>query len=132
MTETGHIALMIALPVAVFSVVAAIIGARAESGRLAVAARIGIFVVFGLYTLAMALILYAFFTRDYSLSIVVEHASNDLPSVYTLSALYADKAGSVFFWGWLISMFSALLVFQIRILREVFLLAYCSSYIKMI
>ncbi len=106
--------MMIALPVAVFSVIASIIGARAASGRLAVAARSGILIIFGFYTLALALILIAFFTRDYSLTVVAEHASNDLPSVYTLSALYADKAGSMFFWGWLISLFSALLVFQTR------------------
>jgi len=104
--------LMMALPVAVFSVIASIIGARAESGRLAAAARSGTLIIFGLYTLALALILIAFFTRDYSLSIVAEYASNDLPSAYTLSALYAGKAGSVFFWGWLISLFSAWLVFQ--------------------
>jgi len=106
--------LMMALPVAVFSVIASIIGARAESGRLAAAARSGTLIIFGLYTLALALILIAFFTRDYSLSIVAEHAGNDLPSAYTLSALYAGKAGSMFFWGWLISLFSAWLVFQTR------------------
>ena len=112
MTETGHFALIITLPVAVFSIVTSIIGARLVSKRLAAAARYGILIIFGLYTLALAVILYAFFTHDYSLTIVAEHASNDLPSVYTLSALYADKAGSIFFWGWLISLFSALVVFQ--------------------
>jgi len=112
MTETGHFALIITLPVAVFSIVTSIIGARLVSKRLAAAARYGILIIFGLYTLALAVILYAFLTHDYSLTIVAEHASNDLPSVYTLSALYADKAGSIFFWGWLISLFSALVVFQ--------------------
>jgi len=114
MTETGHFALIITLPVAVFSIVTSIIGARLVSKRLAAAARYGILIIFGLYTLALAVILYAFLTHDYSLTIVAEHASNDLPSVYTLSALYADKAGSIFFWGWLISLFSVILVCQTR------------------
>ena len=105
---------MIALPVTVFSAAASIIGARAESRRLAAGARSGILIVFGLFTLALALILYAFFTRDFSVKIVAEHASRELSSVYLLSALYADKAGSVFLWGWLISLFSALLVFPKR------------------
>ncbi|MFC1914066.1 heme lyase CcmF/NrfE family subunit [Chloroflexota bacterium] len=77
-------------------------------------ARSSILVVFGLYTLALAFILYAFFTKDFSVRIVAEHAGRDLPTVYTLSALYADKAGSIFFWGWLISLFAALLVWQAR------------------
>jgi cytochrome c-type biogenesis protein CcmF len=114
MTEAGHIALIIALAVAVFSVIASIIGTRAASGRLTAAARVSILAVFGLYTLALALILIAFFSRDYSLTIVVGNTSNDLPSLYTLSALYADKAGSMFLWGWLISLFSACLVFKTR------------------
>jgi len=112
MTEAGRIALIIALAVAAFSIITSIVGVRTESARLVKAARNGILVIFGLYTLALAIILYAFFTRDYALTIVAEHASNDLPSLYTLSALYADKAGSMFFWGWLISLFAALLVLQ--------------------
>jgi len=53
--------------------------------------------------------LYAFATKDFSLKIVAEHASRDLPLVYSLSALYADKAGSMLLWGWLISLFTAVL-----------------------
>ncbi|MFC1974729.1 heme lyase CcmF/NrfE family subunit, partial [Chloroflexota bacterium] len=112
MTEIGHIALVIALPVAVYSVISSIIGAGVGSRRLIKSAKTGVLVVFSLFTLALALILYAFFTKDFSIKIVADHASRDLPAVYTLSALYADKAGSMFFWGWLISLFSALLVFQ--------------------
>ena len=114
MIEAGRIALIIALPVAVFSAVAAVAGARAVSDRLYKGARNGILVVFGLYTLALILILYAFFTQDFSVRIVAEHTSRDLPALYTLSALYADKAGSMFLWGWVISLFSALLALQAR------------------
>ncbi len=112
MIEIGRIALIIILPVAVFSIIASIIGARAESERLYKSARYGILGIFGLYTLALALILYAFFTHDFGVKIVAEHSSRDLPALYSLSALYADKAGSMFLWGWLISLFSALLVWQ--------------------
>jgi cytochrome c-type biogenesis protein CcmF len=84
------------------------------SGRLVASARSSLLAVLGLYTLAFALILYAFISKDFSIRIVAEHASRDLPAVYTLSALYADKAGSIFFWGWLVSLFTALLVWQAR------------------
>jgi cytochrome c-type biogenesis protein CcmF len=112
MTEAGHIALIIALPAAVFAAATAIAGARATSGSLYRTARNGLLIVFGLYTLALVLILYAFFARDFSVKIVAEHTSRDLPALYTLSALYADKAGSIFLWGWLISLFAALLIGQ--------------------
>ena len=114
MTEIGHIALIIALPLAVFSAAASVVGVRAGSRRLVAGARSSILAVFGLFTLALAIVLYAFVSKDFSLSIVAGHASRDLPAVYTLSALYADKAGSIFLWGWLVSLFAALLVLRKR------------------
>ena len=112
MTEAGYTALIIAFAIAVFSVVTLFVSARDTSGRLATAARKAVVAVFCFYTLAFVLILIAFFTRDYSLKIVAGHAANDLPAIYTLSALYADKAGSMFFWGWLISLFALILVIR--------------------
>ncbi len=112
MTEIGYIALVVALLLAVFSVVASVVGVRLGSGRLLTSARSSILAVFGLYTLALVIILYAFITKDFSVKIVAEHASQELPLVYTLSALYASKAGSMFLWGWLVSLFAAVLVLQ--------------------
>lgn len=112
MIEIGQIALIIALPVAIFSLLASIFCARSKSGRFYKTTRYGILGIFGLYTIALAIVLYAFFSDDFSVKIVAEHSSRDLSPLYSLSALYADKAGSMFLWGWLISLFSALLVWQ--------------------
>ncbi|MCK4722442.1 MAG: cytochrome c biogenesis protein CcsA, partial [Dehalococcoidia bacterium] len=114
MAEIGYVALVIALPVAIFSAAASVVGARVGSRRLAEGGRSSILAVFGLFTLALAIILYAFITKDFSLKIVAGHASRDLPAVYTLSALYADKAGSIFFWGWLVSLSAVWLALQKR------------------
>ena len=112
MIETGQIALYITLPAAVVSAVISSLGAVKGWGRTAAWARSVVFVVFGLYTLSFAVLLYAFLSGDFSVRIVAEHASRDLPSVYALSALYADKGGSLFFWGWLVSLFAALLALR--------------------
>jgi len=112
MIEIGHIALITALLAAIFSAAASVVGIRVGSRRLVASARSSILAVFGLFTLALAVILYAFITKDFTLRIVTDHASRDLPTVYILSALYADKAGSVFFLGWLISLFATVLALQ--------------------
>ncbi len=112
MTQAGHIALIIAMPVALYAAVAALTGIRRNSGRLAASARGAVLAVFGLYTLALAILLYAFIAHDFSFKLVVEQTSRDLPAIYSLSALYASKGGSIFFWGWLISLFSAVLVWR--------------------
>jgi len=112
MAEIGHIALVLALVAAIYTVVAAFISPRFGPRYLARSTQSSILAVFGLYTLALGLILYAFYAKDFSFRIVAEHSSRDLPAVYTLSALYADKAGSLLFWGWLVSLFAALLVWR--------------------
>jgi len=112
MAEIGRIALILGLLAALYSATVSVVGVRVGSRRLVASARFSILAVSGLFTLSLAVILYAIITKDFSLRIVAEHASRDLSAVYTLSALYADKAGSMFFWGWLISLFAAILAFQ--------------------
>ena len=87
MTDIGHIALILALMVAVYSAAAAAAGARRGSGPLATSARNGVLVIAVLYTLALAAMMYAFIAKDFSLKIVAEHASKDLPTLYAFSAL---------------------------------------------
>jgi len=112
MAEAGYITLLAVLLAAVFSAAASLVAAGKGSARLEAAGRRGVLAVFGLYTLALAIILYAFLSKDFSLKIVASHASLDLPAIYTLSALYADKAGSMFLWGWLLSLFAAILALR--------------------
>lgn len=113
MIDLGHVALILAFVVAVCCAIASAVSARSGSGRFA-AARIGVLAVAVLYTIAMAAMVYAFVTKDFSLKIVSGNASTDLSSAYSFTAMYADKAGSVFFWGWLLSLFAAVLVLQKR------------------
>jgi cytochrome c-type biogenesis protein CcmF len=124
MTHVGYIILLVALTVIFFSTIAAFIGARTDSRRIINGARYSVIVTAGLYTLALALVLYSFIAKDFSLRMVSSHASSDLPALYSLCAVYADKAGSLFFWGWLISLFSAVLSLQNRTISNQRVLGY--------
>ena len=124
MTYIGQAINVIALFVVFFSAVAAFTGGYTGSRRLMNGARYGILFVAGIYTIALAMVLYAFVAKDFSLKIVHDHASSDLPFIYSLSALYADKAGSLFFWGWLVSLFSALLCVRHRSIANSRVLSY--------
>ncbi|MFC2070083.1 heme lyase CcmF/NrfE family subunit [Chloroflexota bacterium] len=112
MAETGHVALIIAFILAVISAIVSLVGTHAGSRRLETGARYGILAVACLFTLSVVIILYAFISKDFSLRIVAEHASRNLPGIYSISALYADKAGSMFLWGWLISLFAGILALK--------------------
>jgi len=110
--EIGQGIIILAFLAALSSVVVAGIGARTGSRRLISITRIAVISTAALYSLALATAVFAFLTRDFSLKIVSEHVDNSLPAAYALSALYADKAGSVLLWGWLISLFSAVVAFR--------------------
>jgi len=107
MADIGRITLIAALLLAVCTAAALVICEKFFSQRFATSCRRSIYAVTALYTLSMAIMMFAFFTRNYSFKIVADHANQDMPLIYTFSAIYADKAGSVFFWGWLISLFTS-------------------------
>jgi len=108
----GQGAIVLAFLAALASVVVAGIGARTGSRRFISIARISVITTAALYSLALATAVFAFLTRDFSLKIVSEHVNSSLPAAYAMSALYADKGGSVLLWGWLVSLFSALIAFR--------------------
>ena len=110
--DAGRIILILAFLVSVFSVVVSVIGGRRGSNRWVTIACKCVIATATLYTVSLAVILFAFVAKDFSLTIVAEHVSRDLPIAYTLSALYAGKAGSMLCWGWLLSVFAAVLAFR--------------------
>jgi cytochrome c-type biogenesis protein CcmF len=112
MVDVGRVVLILALLAAAFSIVISVVSARTGSRRLLGLARNSVISIAALYTLALAVAIFAFITRDFSFAIVAEHASQDLSAIYAVSALYADKAGSILLWGWLISVFSAILAIR--------------------
>lgn len=71
-------------------------------------------ILFILSTLLIAMLLFAFITRDFSLKYVASYSSSTLPLLYTISALWAGQAGSLLLWVWLLSLFSAIVVWQNR------------------
>jgi cytochrome c-type biogenesis protein CcmF len=112
MVDVGRVALILALLASVFSIVISIVSARTGSRRLLGLARNSVITIATLYTLALAIVIFAFITRDFSFAIVAGHASRDLSAIYAVSGLYADKAGSILLWGWLISVSSAILAIR--------------------
>lgn len=113
MTTLGSLALLIALIVCVYSALAALVGARGRLPELASSARNGVILFAGLMTIVVVSILYALITRDFSLSLVANHSSRDLPLFpYTITALWADQSGSLLFWSWILSLYGVAVVLK--------------------
>jgi len=112
MVDIGRIALVLTFLVAVLSVGLSAVSTRINSHRLFRIVRYSVTGIAILYTSVLIILIIAFITRDFSFAIVAEHASKSLSPLYAVSALYADKAGSILLWGWFISVFSAIIANQ--------------------
>ncbi|MCC7165558.1 MAG: heme lyase CcmF/NrfE family subunit [Anaerolineae bacterium] len=105
MNTLGSISLTVALVVAIYAAVAGFIGGRRNIPELVDSARNGVIVYAALTTIAFFVIIYAYVTRDFSLSLVANSSSRDLSLLLTLTAIWSGQAGSLLFWSWILSLY---------------------------
>ena len=112
MAEIGYIALALAFGACIYSIIAFIFSARGEHPRLLASARRSILAVSVLVTISVAVLLAALVTHNFQIEYVASYTSSDLSLPYLISALWAGNAGSLLFWGWLLSLFAAVVVLK--------------------
>ncbi|MCC7165885.1 MAG: heme lyase CcmF/NrfE family subunit [Anaerolineae bacterium] len=109
----GSIALTVSFVVALYSVVAGFIGGRKRIQELTDSARNGVIVFGALVTVAMIAIAFSLLTRDFSLVLVANHTSRDLPIFpYSLTALWGGQSGSLLFWSWVLAIYGLVVVLK--------------------
>jgi cytochrome c-type biogenesis protein CcmF len=112
MAILGNIALVLALLAALYTGVAFILSLRLKVKWLAQSARWGVWGVAGFTTLAVLLLLTALVTHNFSLQYVASYSSLETSFVYLVTGLWAGNAGSILFWGWLIALAGAILLWR--------------------
>jgi cytochrome c-type biogenesis protein CcmF len=114
MAEVGYTALLLAFVASVYSAIAFIFGARKGHTALIASARRSLLAVCWLVSLAVALLATALITHNFQIEYVASYTSSDLSLPYLISALWAGNAGSLLFWGWLVSVFAVVMVLKKR------------------
>ena len=109
--DAGYLALPIALLVAAYATVGSFLGAWQRLPVLVLSARYGLYTVPVLLIIAVAALVYAFVSHDFSVRYVAENSSLALPTVYTWVAMYAGNAGSLLF---IAVVFSLLVVVVVK------------------
>lgn len=128
----GSISLAVALVVAIYGMIAGYVGARRRIPELAESARNAVILFTILSTIAVLCVLYALVTRDFSLTLVANHSSRDLPLFpYTITALWGGQNGSLLFWSWILSLYS-LVVILIRWKTDRALMPYVASVLMLV
>lgn len=67
-----------------------------------------------LVTLASIVLIYALATSYFKIEYVAQYTDRRLPMIYKLSGFWAGQAGSLLFWGWLITVFSSIEALRIK------------------
>ncbi len=110
----GLAAVWVALGMSVAGIFAAIWGLTRQRAELVTSAFQTVYVNFALLTVAVAAMIYALVTHDFSIGYVAQVGSRNTPVFYTVISLWGALEGSILFWGWVLAMYSAVVVWSNR------------------
>jgi cytochrome c-type biogenesis protein CcmF len=114
MENLGSLAILLALCVALYAVVASVVGRVKRKPFLIVSGGRAVYCVWLLITMASGILVYALLTGNFSFSYVAEHSNKTMPVLYKFAAWWGGQEGSLLFWSWLLSGYSAVVVFTNR------------------
>jgi cytochrome c-type biogenesis protein CcmF len=114
MENLGALAVLLAFCFSIYAILASIVGKWKSKPYLIVSGERAVYSVFFLLTTASALLVYALIWGDYRLAYVASHSNRAMPTAYKFAAWWGGQAGSLLLWAWLLSAYSAVVVFQNR------------------
>ena len=112
LSDIGYGALLLTLAAALWATIASVLGGWQRRPDLLASARNALLVTAGLSTLSAVLLLVLLFTRDFEVKYVYEHVSTYLKPAYVLAAFWAGLEGSQLLWLWMLTFFTAALVWR--------------------
>lgn len=65
-------------------------------------------------SLASIVLIYALATGYFKMEYVAQYTDTALPMIYKISGWWAGQAGSLLFWGWLVTMYGLIEIFRIK------------------
>ncbi len=110
----GQNILILALATAGYSVWSSVAGGRKHRGDLVKSGEHALFAVTTLLSLAVLLLWRDILSHDFHNVYVTNYSNRDMPTFYVFSALWGGQKGSLLFWGWILTLYSALTVYLNR------------------
>src|SRR5437764_8956309 len=114
MALIGRALLIRGLAVAVYGILASVLGARQARNDFVDSGRRSVYALAGVMTIAWAIVEAAFWRSDFSFNVVAQHSSTTTPTFYKLAAPWSSQEGSLLLWVWLLSLWSSLILFLTR------------------
>jgi len=114
MENLGSLAILMAFCVALYATLASVIGRVRRKPFLVESGRRAVYAVWVLVTTASVILVHALLTGDFRFAYVAEHSNNALPVLYKFAAWWSGQEGSLLFWMWLLSSYTAVVAFTNR------------------
>jgi cytochrome c-type biogenesis protein CcmF len=113
-SDLGSIALILATGFALYTIVAAVLGAKRKIAPLVISAQRSVLVVTACMLVGSGALVASFLTHDFGLRYVAQHSSRSMPWYFITAAFYGGQEGSLLYWGLMLAVFSAIFVFTSR------------------
>ena len=107
MVDIGYFALCLALLSSGYGVIASALGARRGHLGLVRSGENGVLATCALLTLAVLALWHTLISHDFQVEYVAENSNRAMPLFYLITALWGGQNGSLLFWGWILSIYSA-------------------------
>jgi hypothetical protein len=114
MENLGALSVLLAFCVTVFAVFSAAIGKYWRRPFLVVSAERAVYASWFLLTAASAVLITLLITGDYRLAYVAAHTNKAMSTLYKFTAWWGGQEGSLLLWSWLLSTYSAIVVYSNR------------------
>lgn len=114
MGDIGFYAIWLGGALAAYSMIASFAGGRMGCPHWVESARNGVYAQAGVTCIAVLCIEVGLLTDDFSLNAVAATSSRSLPLFYKVTSFWGGQAGSLLFWVWILSMYSAVALYSNR------------------
>ncbi|HOL70921.1 MAG TPA: heme lyase CcmF/NrfE family subunit [Bryobacteraceae bacterium] len=114
MENLGALAVLLAFCFSVFAIAASVIGGWKRRPFLIAAAERAVYSILLLTTVASFVLVSALLAGDFRFSYVAAHSNLAMPVLYKFAAWWGGQEGSLLFWSWLLSCYSAVVVYTNR------------------
>jgi cytochrome c-type biogenesis protein CcmF len=114
MENLGSLAILLAFCLSIYAIAGSIVGKLKDKPFLVISAERAVYAIWFLLTFASAILIHALITGDYRLAYVAGHSNRDMPLQYKFAAWWGGQEGSLLFWAWILSSYSAIVVFTNR------------------
>ncbi|OLZ10725.1 cytochrome C assembly protein [Sulfobacillus thermosulfidooxidans] len=114
MPELGRYALFLAGGSSIYILVIGSWNRRIGSARLTESMRGAVLALALALTTAVLTLEYLLVTGNYTIQAVYNHSDRALPLLYKIGALWGGNSGSVLFWAWILSLYTAVVAVRVR------------------